>query len=324
MASVNDNDMEIIVNGSQEKEIRKMLKNRLFCLIEMSAQKPERCTSIFSSSVFVGFMNDGFLRTFAIRDSGAKTAYEKCEYYLLIYHDRGKDAERRKYFSDRLKRKKAHSISVKTPAIKELLAFLIGKELVLITNEMLYGNMEAFKVKDFLERLLLIREDSESEFFRRVEDCDIRVYLNRVNEGTLNAECRLVAEDIRNFDIGQRIVEMLHEISKRFFAKQYYCAGFEARSDDTKALYFVTRFHSNTCWKADPVNIVTSRIAAFVLPGTASYPKDKSLPSTKLAHNSLTGEEYVIDSIHFNSDVFYDISEFAEFLDSYLYYFSYD
>ena len=81
MAIIADDDMEIILKGSQEKVIRNMLDNRLFCLIKMPAQKPDRCISKCSSSVFVGFMN-GMDRSFAIRKEGSKTVYEKCEYYL--------------------------------------------------------------------------------------------------------------------------------------------------------------------------------------------------------------------------------------------------
>jgi len=54
MAIVNDNDMEIILKGSEKEVIRKMLKNRLFCLLEMPVQKPKRFNSSYSSSIFVG------------------------------------------------------------------------------------------------------------------------------------------------------------------------------------------------------------------------------------------------------------------------------
>ena len=44
MAIIKDNDMEIILKGNQDEAIRKMLKDRLFCLIKMPAKKPERIT----------------------------------------------------------------------------------------------------------------------------------------------------------------------------------------------------------------------------------------------------------------------------------------
>ena len=42
MAIICDNDMEIILKGSSEEVIRKMLKDRLFALIKMPAKKPEK------------------------------------------------------------------------------------------------------------------------------------------------------------------------------------------------------------------------------------------------------------------------------------------
>ncbi len=324
MAIINDNDMEIIVKGSQVKVIQKMLKNRLFCMLEVPAQKPEKISSAFSSSIFVGFINDGLVRTFAIRDSGSKTAYENSEFYLSIYCERGKDLDSRKTFNNSMKRKKAQCISAKVPTIKELLSFLNGKELILITNYMHYGNIEYLKVNDFLEKLLLLHKDSKTQFFRREESCDIRIFLSRFKDEPLNSESRLYSEDIGNLDIGQRITELLHKNSKYYFEKRYYSAQFEARSEGTNALYFVTRFHSNARWDADPVNVVNARISAFVLPGTLSYSKDSTIATTKMTKNYLNGTEYMIDSIHFNSDIFYDISELEEFLDSYFCYFSYD
>jgi hypothetical protein len=66
---VNDNDMEVILNGSQEQVIKKMLANRIFCLLKLPAKKPERCRSDFSSSVFVSNMNSlPFSRALAIRN----------------------------------------------------------------------------------------------------------------------------------------------------------------------------------------------------------------------------------------------------------------
>ena len=99
MEKIADNDMEIILKGNQEKVIRKMLDDRCFCLIKMPAEKPERCISRFSSSVFVGHMNSyGITRSFSIRRTGSKMPYENCEYYLSIYEKRGCDEEREKYF----------------------------------------------------------------------------------------------------------------------------------------------------------------------------------------------------------------------------------
>jgi hypothetical protein len=324
MAKIADNDMEIILKGNQEKVIRKMLDDRCFCLIKMPAEKPERCISRFSSSVFVGHMNEyGLTRSLSIRKVGSRTVYEKCEHYLAIYNKRGCNADSEKYFHNSINRITRKCGTVETPSIEELIAFLKDKELVLITNYMHYGNFEQMKVKDFLEDLLLLWKDSESDFIRRDETCDIRVYLSRLDDSPLSGY-GFYPDDIREFDIRKRIVKLFEKYSKKYFNdKQYYSAEYEARTEDVQAAYFVTRFHSNDQWEADPVNVVNARMSAYVLPGTVPRKSVENLKKKK-TRKEKTKEEFVIDSIHFNSDIFYDMEEFEKYLDSYFVYFGYD
>ena len=325
MAIINDNDMEIILKGNQDEAIRKMLKDRLFCLIKMPAKKPERITSPCSSSVFVGCLNGWTFRSFAIRKDGSKTLYSDCEYYLSIYEKRGTDEELSGYFEKGIERIKEHTISITYPSVDKLLSFLKDQELVLITNYMHYGNFESFKAEDFLSELLLLWKDSESKFFRREEFCDIRVYLSRVEEDGAYPEYGLYNEDVREFDIRKRIVNMLLKSCKEDYGDDmFYSVEYEAQSEGVQAAYFATRFHSNTCWDADPVNIVNARISAFVLPGTTSPRKAKKLPMKKMTQNEISGSKYMIDCIHCNSDVFADMEEFKKYIDSYFYYFGLD
>ena len=325
MAIINDNDMEIILKGNQDEAIRKMLKARLFCLIKMTAKKPERITSPCSSSVSVGRLNNWSFRSFAIRKDGSKTLYSDCEYYLSIYEKRGTDEELSGYFEKRIERIKEYTISITYPSVDELLSFLKDQELVLITNYMHYGNFESFKAEDFLSELLLLWKDSESKFFRREEFCDIRVYLSRVEEDGAYPEYGLYNEDVREFDIRKRIVNMLLKSCKEDYGDEmFYSVEYEAQSEGVQAAYFATRFHSNTCWDADPVNIVNARISAFVLPGTTSLRKAKKLPMKKMTQNETSGSKYMIDCIHCNSDVFADMEEFKEYIDSYFAYFGMD
>ena len=325
MAIINDNDMEIILKGNQDEAIRKMLKDRLFCLIKMPAKKPERITSPCSSSVFVGRLNNWPFRSFAIRKDGSKTLYSDCEYYLSIYEKRGTDEELSGYFEKGIERIKEHTISITYPSVDELLSFLKDQELVLITNYMHYGNFESFKAEDFLSRMILLWKDSESKFFRREEFCDIKVYLSRVEEDGAYPEYGLYNEDVREFDIRKRIVNMLLKSCKEDYGDDmFYSVEYEAQSEGVQAAYFATRFHSNTCWDADPVNIVNARISAFVLPGTTSPRKAKKLPMKKMTQNETSGSKYMIDCIHCNSDVFADMEEFKEYIDSYFAFFGMD
>ena len=325
MATISDNDLEIILKGSQEEVIRKMLDNRLFCLIKLPVVKPKPMISVCSSSVFVGRMNSGMGRSFAIRNERSKIIYGDCEYYLSIYYQRGTDDENKGYFERRLEWRKPCCVSISYPSPDELMTFLNGKELVLITNWMNYGNMEAYKVKDFMDRLLFIWKECGSKYIRKDEFCDVRVFLTRVEDESSYPDYGLYCEDVRKFDIRHRIVGQFSKKSKEFFDDEnYYCAEFETQTDDIQAAYFLTRFHSNTCWDADPVNIVNVRISAFVLPGTISPKKAKKLPLKKKTRNEVTGAEYMIESIHCNSDIFTDFDEFKEYVDKYLAYFAYD
>ena len=329
MAIICDDDMEVILKGKSEETVRKMLDNRLFALIKMPKKKPEKHSSPFSSSVFVGFISSILARSFAVRFVGTDTVYEDCEYYLKVYHRKGTDQERKGYFDRALARNKKTAISVTYPTLNELVEFLKDKELVLITNYMQYGNFEMFKLKDFLEDILFVRKDSESEFIRRDEFCDVRIYLTRL-DGSTNQDNSFHTEDIRNYDIRKRIIDLIEKISKKYFSdeeeysKLYYSAEFETQERDIQAAYFVTRFHSNLNWDANPVNIVTSRISAFNMPGIVSTEKVVNLPADKKTKNHINGEEYMIDSIHFNSDIFNDLTEFEKYLDSYFCYFMFD
>lgn len=329
MAVICDNDMEVILRGDSKETILKMLDNRLFALIKMPKKKPEKNSSSFSSSVFVGFMNGFFLRSFAIRFAGTDTLYEDCEYYLTMHYQRGTDEESKGYFRRSLEEKKKAAIAVTYPTLNELVEYLKDKDLVLITNYMHYGNFESLKVKDFLKKIVFLWKDSESEFIRRDEFCDVRIYLTRL-DGSTNQDNSFHTEDIRNYDIRKRIIDLIEKISKKYFSdeeeysKLYYSAEFETQEKDIQAAYCITRFHSNLNWDANPVNIVTSRISAFNMPGIVSPEKIVNLSADKKTKNNINGEEYMIDSIHFNSDIFNDLTEFEEYLDSYFCYFMFD
>ena len=325
MAIICDNDMEIILKGSKEEVIRKMLNDRLFCLIRMPIKKPDKYISKVSSSVFVSHMNDLHLtRSFAIRNSGSKVLYGDCEYYLCINLKRGCDEEK-KYYQRALDRIIRYVGSITYPSIDEIIEFLGDKELVLITCYMHFGNFEQLKVNDFLDKILLLWKESGSKFIRRDETCDIRVYLRRIEGCGASSNDEFYPEDIRDFDIRKKVVNILKEYSKKFyFDEEYYSAEYETQAKDIQAAYFVTRFCSNNQWEAHPVNIVNARISAFVLPGMVSPKEAKNFPRKRITKKKTSEEEYVIDSIHCNSDIFYDFAEFDDFMGSFFCYFGFD
>lgn len=62
MAIINDNDMEIVIKGNQKEAVHELIRNRLYCLIQMPANKSDKCSSTefgkYVDSYFTYFMFD--------------------------------------------------------------------------------------------------------------------------------------------------------------------------------------------------------------------------------------------------------------------------
>ena len=320
MAIINDNDMEIILKGDQETAIREMLRDRFFAVLKMPVKKQH--TSPVSSSVFVGHMNCMLNVTCAIRKRNTLTLFEDCEYYTCIYHKRGNKSYEtggskndKEIFDHGIERIAFTGTEVTYPSVDEFLNFMSDKEMVYLTNYIEQHNMEIVKSKYFLNDYLLMRENYDEQFFRHDDYHDIRLFLTRVEDEGAYSEYGLYPEDIRNFDVKDTIVAYLRKISKDcFLDKSDYYLEYESQSHDIQAVYFATRFHSNPAWDANPVNLFNMRICAFVLPGTISPKKAKKMPMKKKTVKTDCGSEYVIDSIHVNSNICFDMVEFKNLL----------
>ena len=316
-----DNDMEIILKGDQVTAIREMLRDRFFALIKMPAKKPE-CYK-FSSSVFVGHMNRGFVNSLAIRQKGSLICFEDCEYYLVLFHSRDDDVfgpvrnntDNKEFFDKCIEHIVFPGTEVTNPSFDEFSVFMADKEFVYITNFVEEHNIEKEKSRRFLDDYLLWSENYLNRFILNEDYLDIRIFLMRVETEGSYPEYGLYPEDIRTFDIREKITDYLKKISKECFQDESdYFLEYESQSPDIQAVYFATKFHSNPAWSLDPESNFVFRICAFVLPGTISPKKSKKLPLKKKTSNSDTGSEYVIDSIHCNSDICYDLSEFKELI----------
>ena len=323
MEKINDNDMEVIMKANQENVIRKMLNDRLYCLIKLPPNKPDKIVGKLSSSIFVSNMNNFFARSLAIRDVGSKSLYEECEYYLCMYHSRGIHEENKKIFQTKPSEKILLFGEFSYPSVEELLDFLKGKEFVLITNYMYFGNMEAIKSEDFLKDILLIWENRKNEFIRREEKCEVRIYLNEIDNGCSDKSNVMCPMDVRKLKFEQHALRILGEKSKKYYPDEYYSVEYETQSETVQSGNFITRFHSNIYWEADPINYIYVRVSAYVLAGKVPVDILKNTPKKQITSDN-DGKKYVIDSIHFNSDIFSDIAEFDKFIDSYLGYFGID
>ena len=272
MAIINDNDMEIVLKGNQETAIREMLRDRFFALLKMPKKKPERHTSKVSSSVFVGHMNGLLGYSFAIRKTESLTCFEDCEYYLSFYHARGNKTfetsggyENDKEIFDRgIGRIAFEGTEVSYPSVDELLAFMADKEFVYLTNYIEDHNIEIVKSRHFLNDYMLMRENYDEQFFRHDDYHDIRLFLTRVEDESAYYEHGLYPEDIRKFDVKDKIIDKLRKLSKDCLEdKSDYFFEYESQSPEIRAVYFATRFHSNPAWDANPVNLFNFRICIF-------------------------------------------------------------
>ena len=127
-------------------------------------------------------------------------------------------------------------------------------------------------------------------------------------------------DDVKDFDVRQKITAILDKNSKEYYsADSDHSFEYESWSKTVRASYFVTRFHSDPLWEADPVCLLNFRLSVFVLPGTISPCKSKRFSANKLACETINGDQYVIDSIHFNTDICFNLQEFEKLIDAYFY-----
>ncbi len=313
--------MELILKGDQKAALRQIVKNRFFALIKLPSKKPDRYISKCSSSVFFARMNSLKNRTCAIRKVGEISVFEECEYYLTVFFTRGKKDYLKDFFDKGVAAIGIPEIEISYPTVEEFLSFMNDMELVFITNYVeRNGNVEACKIRHFLNDDLQMRRNFSKEFILYDDYYDIKIYLIREEHEGLPAPSCLSPDDIYYYDIKGRILRILERNSKEFFSDESdYFVEYETRSDVITALYFATRFHSNPLWDVNPVCILNFRISVFVLPGEVSRQKMSQLPDEKKTKHKYTEEEYYIDSIFFTSDMCLDLADFEKLIDGHFY-----
>ena len=175
------------------------------------------------------------------------------------------------------------------------------------------GNTEETIRRKFLEEVFLLKDEDEECFYLYDDFYDVRIFLQKVDEQTVQ---HMEYSDVRDFDINTKILQFLREESVPFLEDGWhdFTAEFAAVSDTINAQYFLTRYHSNTLWNLNPVCIFCFRISVFILPGNVTLQDAVGLSEDKLTINYKNGDKYVIDSIHFNSDICADLTEFKELI----------
>lgn len=293
-------DINMIISGIGEDDIRRLVSGREFAVIKIDADylKKPRYERKFHPLNRLGVHFDTYTLQVDEKDnSGSRT-------YLFI--------------KDTLpKFKQVDGIDISYPSIEELISMLSGKRLI-------YYNKFAedhCNVEDTVNRHMqddvfnLINEDEYylyREFFR------VQVFLQRISETDAEGQTVMTPSDVRNYDITSKLLSKLTEESNSFY-NDAITIRYEIESERLQAQYFLSKFHCNREWDADPVCVLNFRISSFILPGAFPVKKAYELPKNKIAYDINTGAKYVVDSIHIDSDICFDISEFNEWLKTYIY-----
>ncbi len=298
MGYISDYRMTIKMPGDQENLIRKLLENRNYGIFSVNSGKNESYTPYFKSSCrIIDKGND---------DNDGKTKYLCLSPVREYAEDLDRLHEYKKYFLR----------NYNSPSVEAVLASLRDKVLSFSTSY--YGggsgDNEHIINRDFIENILLLH-DGNGEFRLSDEYFDIKIYLKAIQD-TEPEHKYLRPVDIRHFNINSRILKLLERTSYKF-DNDAMIAEYVAESDKIQAQYFVTKFHSNRSWDKDPVCIHVYRISAFLLPGIVPYGEVNELSKAKTAIHINDGTRYMVDSLHFNNDICFDLCEFKELIDHY-------
>ena len=293
-------DINMIISSLGEEDIRRLVSGREFAVIKIDADylKKPRYERKFHPLNHLGVHFD----TYTLQVDGKDNSGGRI--YLFI--------------KDKLpKFKQVDGIDISYSSIEELISMLSGKRLI-------YYNKFAedhCNVEDTVNRHMqddvfnLINED---EYYLYREFFHVQVFLQRVSETNAEGHTVMMPSDVRNYDITSKLLSKLTEGSNTFY-NDAITIRYEMESERLQAQYFLSKFHCNREWDADPVCVLNFRISSFILPGIFPAEKAYELSKDKIAYDINTGTKYVVDSIHIDSDICFDISEFNEWLKTYIY-----
>ncbi len=181
------------------------------------------------------------------------------------------------------------------------------------------GNAEKNICEHFVDHMLHLRDKDYHYLYDNYYD--IRVYLREIGPQSIINDEWMRPIDIRNLNLNRIILDKLEKCSKWYLKPGLndFTTEFATVSDKMQAQYFLTRFHNNTAWDPNMVCIMCFRLSAFVLPGYMSADMARGLPRGKCTRDNSDGSRYAIDSIHFNSDICFDVDEFLDLINEHLY-----
>lgn len=222
------------------------------------------------------------------------------------------------FIKDKLpKFKQVDGVSILYLSIDELVSIISGKRLI-------YYNKFAEDhcgVEDTVNKRMqddVFNIINEDEYYLYHEFFRVQIFLQRISETDTEEYTTMTPSDVRSYDIIKKMLSKLTKESNAFY-DDAITIRYEMESEKLQAQYFLTKFHSNRDWDLDPVCLLNYRISSFVLPGTFPAEIARELPEDKIVCDTNTGDKYVIDSIHIDSDICSDLSEFNKWLERYTY-----
>ena len=295
-------DISMVISEFSEDDIRRFVSGCEFAVINVSedvinknsgTQNRRKFYPIKLISAYIGY-------SFNLQiDNG-----DDSNGITLLYIDKSID-EQRDF-------KQIDGVSISYPSIDELISMLSGKRLIYYNT---FFEDHCF-VDDIInqhlqEDVFNLRKKDEKypwdEFFR------IQIFLQKASKTDAEEHTMMTPSDPKNYDITAEILSMLKDTSD-FFDDDAINIKYELESEQMKALYYFSKFRCDRDWALNHFSILNYRISSFILPGTFPEKKAAELPEDKIVYDITTGEKYVMDSIHINSDICSNINEFSFWL----------
>jgi hypothetical protein len=222
------------------------------------------------------------------------------------------------FIKDKLpKFKQVEGVSISYPSTDELVSMVSGKRLIYY-NKFAEDHCEVENTVNWRMRNDVFNIFDEDEYYLYHEFFRVNIFLQKISETDIEEYKTMTPSDVRSYDITEKMLSKLTEESNAFY-DDAITIRYEMESEKLQAQYFLSKFHCNREWDLDPVCLLNYRIVSFILPGTFPAEKARELPKDKIVCDTNTGDKYVIDSIHIDSDICSDLSEFNDWLDRYMY-----
>ena len=292
-------DVRMVISDLSENDIRSFLSGREYALVNVGPD------------VYNSYPNKETIYRY--------NPFHALDKYFTSYQlriDDGNEADGGTYLciKDRfpLPSHSVDGISVTHPSIEELIPMIVGKRLTFRTSFVEDNcNVEnVFNEKIQEHFFALWRKDEYylyDDFFR------VHVFLKRVSDGSTADHEYMEPIDVRDLDINEKMLSTLQRECIPY-DNEAMRIQYVSESEKLQAQYFLTKFHSNRDWELDPVCILNYRISAFVLPCVVSVEKAATVTEDKIARDLKSGVQYVIDSIHVDSDICFTLTEFDDLI----------